>query len=77
VEKQLNQVAAFHRKIGKTVSPLPKLLDHDADLDCDLARTLRQVIDSFNRQDNATDPTGVDGGRRIGRNGSKLTTKMT
>lgn len=52
MEKQLNQVAEFHRKIGETVAQSPKLLDHNADLDRDLARSLRQTVDSFNRHDN-------------------------
>ncbi len=51
LEKQLNQVAEFHRKIGETVAESPELLDHCADLDRDLARALRQTIDSFNRND--------------------------
>lgn len=52
MEKQLNQVADFHRKIGETVPQSPKLLDHNADLDRDLARSLRQTLDSFNRHGN-------------------------
>jgi len=52
MEKQLDQVTDFHRKIGETVSQSPKLLDHNADLDRDLARSLRQTVDSFNRHGN-------------------------
>ena len=51
METQLNQTAEFHRKIGETVSDSPKLLDHDADLDRDLARSLRQIAESFNHPD--------------------------
>ncbi|TWU06526.1 pyrophosphohydrolase domain-containing protein [Stieleria varia] len=51
MEKHLNQVAEFHRKIGETVSESPKLLDHESDLDRDLARSLRQIAEAFNQPD--------------------------
>lgn len=54
MEKQLNQVAEFHRKIGETVAKSATLLQHDAELDSDLARSLRQIVDSFNRADRPT-----------------------
>lgn len=49
MQKQLNQVAEFHRKIGEAVAQSPKLLEHDAAIDGDLARALRQIVASFNR----------------------------
>lgn len=52
MEKQLNQVAEFHRKIGETVAESSKLLQHDAEIDADLARSLRQIVESFNRRNN-------------------------
>ena len=54
MEKQLNQVADFHRKIGETVSESATLLQHDSEVDSDLARSLRQIVDSFNRADSPT-----------------------
>ncbi|MGB7325713.1 MAG: nucleoside triphosphate pyrophosphohydrolase family protein [Rubripirellula sp.] len=54
MEKQLNQVAEFHRKIGETIAESATLLQHDAELDADLARSLRQIADSFNRADSPT-----------------------
>lgn len=51
MEKQLNQVAEFHRKIGETISESPNLLGHESDLDRALARSLRQVVESFNHPD--------------------------
>ena len=52
MKKQIKQVAEFHRKIGETVTESPALLQHDAELDGDLARSLRQIVESFNRPDN-------------------------
>lgn len=54
MDKQLNQVAEFHRKIGETVAESATLLQHDAEVDADLARSLRQIVDSFNRADSPT-----------------------
>ncbi len=54
MEKQLNQVVEFHRKIGETVAESATLLQHDAELDAELARSLRQIVDSFNRADSPT-----------------------
>ncbi|MCO8122621.1 nucleoside triphosphate pyrophosphohydrolase family protein [Stieleria sp. TO1_6] len=54
MEKQFNQVAEFHRKIGETVAESATLLQHDAELDAELARSLRQIVDSFNRVDSPT-----------------------
>ncbi|MDA8745246.1 hypothetical protein N9N28_11480 [Rubripirellula amarantea] len=51
MEKQLTQVAEFHRKIGETVSESPKLLDHESNLDRDLARSLRQIVEAINQSD--------------------------
>lgn len=51
MKHQLQTVQEFHLQIGETVSDSPQLLDHDADLDRDLARSLRQIVESFNRHD--------------------------
>jgi predicted HAD superfamily Cof-like phosphohydrolase len=52
MKKQINQVTDFHRKIGETVAASPQLLQHENELDADLARSLRQLIEAFNRADN-------------------------
>ena len=52
MRKQLEHVREFHCKIGETVSDSPVLLQHDADLDGDLARSLRQIIEAFHHVDN-------------------------
>jgi hypothetical protein len=42
----LNQVAEFHRKIGGAVAQASRPLDHDADLDRNLAGSLSQIVNS-------------------------------
>ena len=51
MERQLNLVREFHCKIGETVTDSPMLLQHDAKVDGDVARSLRQIVELFNRSD--------------------------
>ena len=51
MERQLNLVREFHCKIGETITDSPTLLEHDAKVDGDLARSLRQFVESFNHSD--------------------------
>ena len=51
MERQLNLVREFHCKIGETVTYSPTLLQHDAKVDGDVARSLRQIVESFNHSD--------------------------
>lgn len=51
MKRQLQLVQEFHRKIGETVSESPKLLQHDAEVDADLAGSLRQVVEAYNQSD--------------------------
>ncbi len=51
MKRQLQLVREFHEKIGETVAETSVLFEHHADVDSDLARSLRQVVESFNRQD--------------------------
>lgn len=51
MKRQLDQVTQFHRQIGEVVADSPCLLQHDSDLDRDLARSLREIIASYGRED--------------------------
>ncbi len=51
MKSQLQLVREFHRKIGETVAESSILLQHDAKVDADLARSLRQIVESFNHSD--------------------------
>lgn len=51
MKRQLDQVSQFHRQIGEVVADSPCLLQHDADLDRDLARSLREIVWSYGRED--------------------------
>lgn len=51
MKRQLQLVREFHRKIGETVSGSPKLLQHDAEVDADLAGSLRQIVEAYNQSD--------------------------
>lgn len=48
MKRQLQLVREFHQKIGETVAKSSILLEHDAEVDADLARSLRQIVESFN-----------------------------
>lgn len=52
MDKQIKQVTEFHRKIGETVAASPRLLQHDAEVDDNLAQSLRQIVESFNHAGN-------------------------
>ena len=54
MKRQLQLVREFHQRIGETVTESPTLLQHDAECDAELARSLRQIVDSFNRADSLT-----------------------
>lgn len=49
MQKQLQQVAEFHRQIGETCSSKPTLLQSDPERDVDLARSLRRMMTNFER----------------------------
>ena len=51
MKRQLQLVREFHQKIGETVAESSILLQHDAEVDADLARSLRQIVESFNHPD--------------------------
>ena len=52
-ERQLEQVTEFHYKIGETVALSPTLLQHKTELDGNLARSLRQIVEASNCPDNS------------------------
>lgn len=51
MKRQLRLVREFHRKIGETVAQSSILLQHDAKVDADLARSLRQIVERFHHSD--------------------------
>lgn len=50
MEKQLEQVRDFHRRIGAVVAPSPRLLDHDRDAAVQMASMVRGVIATMDRR---------------------------
>lgn len=52
MQERMNQVAEFHSRIGETVAQSPCLLEHDCKIDAELACRLRQIVDSFDAQEN-------------------------